>query len=77
MVYYTLKIVNFEFRLAGGIAVVRRGGGGRGGSGRGGGVRLRVEVLERAVDSRVLGYAALAHLVEQRQRLLTYGVQPG
>ena len=73
MVYYTLKIVNFEFRLAGGIAVVRRGGGGRGGSGRGagGGVRLCVEVRERAVDRGVLRYAAIAHLVEQRQRLRT------
>ena len=64
-----------EASLAGVIAVVRRGagGGGRGGSGRGagGGVRLCVEVRERAVDRGVLRYAAIAHLVEQRQRLRT------
>ena len=42
------------------------------------GVRLCVEVRERAVDRRVLGYATLAHLVEQRQRLRHVGVvQPG
>ena len=37
------------------------------------GVRLCVEVRERAVDRGVLRYAAIAHLVEQRQRLRTEG----